>query len=394
MNLVDLAVIVFAFLAGFRGWRRGLVGQIFELGGGFLGLIFGITVGPRIADAFTEEAGVKGALISLVVVFLSLSLGQTLGYVAGHRFAKRTEGHPLAALNKGVGAAFGVIVWLVSFWLIGSLLVNGPSQEFARALRKSKSLQVSNDLLPKPPNVLAYLGQYLDTSGFPQVFAGLPRLSKPAELPSQADARAATKAGQASTVRIVAPACGGLQLGSGWISDADTVVTNAHVVAGGTDVEVQEPDGSDRPATVVLFDPATDIALLHVPGGLSGPPLRLERGLQARGTPGATLGYPGNAGGRFVPQPAAVNSSYDAQGRDIYGRNLVSREVYELRSKVRQGDSGGPFVLPNGDVAGVVFAASTTDGQTGYALTGREVQDEIAKGSSRTEAVSTQDCTR
>lgn len=394
MNIVDLAVLAIAVVAGLRGWRRGLITQIFELGGGFLGLIAGITLGPQIAKAFTEEAGIKGALISLAAVFVFLSIGQTLGYLAGHKFGSKAQELRLGKANQGLGCGFGVFVWFVSFWLIGSLLLSGPSKELAKSLRKSRSLQVANEVMPKPPDVLAYLGQYLNTSGFPQVFAGLPRLSEPAKLPSQAEARAATKAGQASTVRVVAPACGGLQLGSGWITDDDSVVTNAHVVAGGSEVEVQEPDGSEREAVVVLYDPATDLAVLHVPGGLSGPPLPLETALKERGTPGATLGYPGNADGQFVPQPAVVNSSYVAQGRDIYGRDVVSREVYELRSKVRQGDSGGPFVLPDGSVAGVVFAASTTDGQTGYALTGEEVVDEIERGAARTEGVDTQSCTR
>jgi hypothetical protein len=69
------------------------------------------------------------------------------------------------------------------------------------------------------------------------------------------------------------------------------------------------------------------------------------------------------------------------------------REVYEIRSPVRQGDSGGPFVLPNGQVAGVVFAASTTDVDTGYALTGEEVSDEIEQGESSTSQVGTGSCT-
>jgi hypothetical protein len=42
----------------------------------------------------------------------------------------------------------------------------------------------------------------------------------------------------------------------------------------------------------------------------------------------------------------------------------------------------------------VVFAASTTDADTGYALTGREVADEVREGSSRTGEVSTGSCTR
>jgi S1-C subfamily serine protease len=42
--------------------------------------------------------------------------------------------------------------------------------------------------------------------------------------------------------------------------------------------------------------------------------------------------------------------------------------VYELQAVVRAGNSGGPFVLVDGRVAGVVFAASTTDEGIGYAI--------------------------
>ena len=71
----------------------------------------------------------------------------------------------------------------------------------------------------------------------------------------------------------------------------------------------------------------------------------------------------------------------------------VVREIYELRAPVEQGDSGGPFVTPAGKVAGVIFAASTTDSDTGYALTGSEVQDEVQEGATRTEPVGTGRCT-
>ena len=89
-----------------------------------------------------------------------------------------------------------------------------------------------------------------------------------------------------------------------------------------------------------------------------------------------------------------MQERYEAVGKDIYGENDVSREVYELRSEVTQGESGGPFVLPNGSVAGVVFAASTTDSDRGFALTGAEVVGEIDAGIGATNAVSAGACTR
>lgn len=393
MNIVDLIFIGVAILAAIRGWHRGFVGQIFEFGGGLAGLLGGLWLGPRIASTFTNEAGLQGALISLVVVFVGLSIGQTLGYMAGYRFGRAADRANLDTPNAFLGAATSVLVTLIAFWLIGSLLVNGPSKPVAKALNRSKVLNVVNDSFPRPPNVFAYIRQYLDTSGFPQVFAGLPRpIGPPVRLPSEATARRAIEAADQSTVRVVSPGCGGTQLGSGWVAAPSTVVTNAHVVAGGDSVSVEDSSGT-HPGSVVLFDPRTDVAVIRAEG-LAGPPLDLVTEVQERGTPGATLGFPGNAGGRMVVHPAAVNDEYEASGRDIYGRSLVTRSIYELRAPVRQGDSGGPFVLPSGDVAGVVFAAATTDGDVGYALTGPEVSDEVTRGSSSSEAVDTGSCTR
>lgn len=392
MNLADLVVLVLAGLAALRGFRQGLLGQFFELGGGFLGLVAGVTLGGTVADAFTDEPGMQALLISLLTVFVLLSIGQTVGHLVGQRFARAASSAKLGGVNQGLGAGFGIFVTLLSFWLIGSLLVHGPSREVAKLMSKSKILEELNGL-SRPPDVLAYLRQYLDTAGFPQVFAGLPRpIGEPVDLPPDSVSRKVARKVQASTVRIVVPACGGQQLGSGWVAAPDTVVTNAHVVAGGGDIQVQDREGTHT-GRVVLFDSATDVAIVHVTG-LAGPPLRLETDELERGTPGATLGYPGSNAPNLDVDRAAVQNAYPARGRDIYGREDVTRQVYELRASIRQGESGGPFALPTGEVAGVVFAASTTDGNVGYALTGAEVADEVEAGSGRTEPVSTGDCAR
>jgi S1-C subfamily serine protease len=395
VNIVDLLVLILGGLSAYRGWRLGLLGQVFELGGGFLGLLAGVALGPGIATAFTDSAGVERALISLVIVFLAMSIGQTVGHLLGRRGGAMADRARLGEINSGLGAAFGILITIVSFWLIGSLLVKGPSRAIANAFGDSRLLELTNDALPPPPNLLAQFQHYLNTSGFPQVFAGLPpELGEPPKLPPDKQARRLARQAQDSVVQISVPACGGTQLGTGWIAAPGTVVTNAHVVAGGDSVVVREDGDGEHSGTVVVFDPRTDVAVIRVEG-LSGPPLDLDTTDLDPGSPGVTLGYPGNAGGQMVAHRAAIAARYEkANGRDIYGRRDVSRDVYAVRSPVRQGDSGGPFVTAEGNVGAVVFAASTTDGDTGYALTGAEVQDEIARGRTSSERVSTGACTR
>ena len=56
------------------------------------------------------------------------------------------------------------------------------------------------------------------------------------------------------------------------------------------------------------------------------------------------------------------------------------RDVFSIRGLVRPGNSGGPIVDSAGQVAGVVFAASVTDDDTGYALTADQVRERRGRG--------------
>jgi S1-C subfamily serine protease len=171
------------------------------------------------------------------------------------------------------------------------------------------------------------------------------------------------------------------------------VVTNAHVVAGARDgaISISSIDGDNVDAHVVLFDPSLDVAVLHAPD-LRAVRLKFTDGDPKRGTVGAALGYPG--GGALTIVPAAVTGAYDAIGRDIYGQARVDRDILELRAQIERGDSGGPFVLPDGTIGGLVFAEARTDPDVGYALSPSSVEDRIAPAIGRTRVVATGACLR
>jgi S1-C subfamily serine protease len=154
------------------------------------------------------------------------------------------------------------------------------------------------------------------------------------------------------------------------------------------DPEVRSAAGASG-AQTVLFDPDLDLAVLAV-ADTPGHPLPLATEPLERGAPGAVLGYP--EGGPLDARRAAVLRTMASVGRDIYGSIDVDRLVIELQTVVRAGNSGGPFVLPDGRVGGVVFAASSADEGVGYAIASSEVDDVLRSAIGRISEVDTGPC--
>jgi S1-C subfamily serine protease len=164
-------------------------------------------------------------------------------------------------------------------------------------------------------------------------------------------------------------------------------VTNAHVVAGASEVRVEGGDELLR-GRVVVFDPQRDLAVIDVPG-LRPPALALGSELE-RGASAAVPGFP--LDGPFRVVSARVRAVLDARGRDIYGDQPVVREIYSLATTVQPGNSGGPLLDPSGRVVGVIFAKSLEDAGTGYALTLREAQPVLEAGVRASREVATGAC--
>ncbi|HXF57503.1 MAG TPA: MarP family serine protease [Actinomycetota bacterium] len=391
MNPLDWAIVGLVVLAGVNGFRRGALLQLASYLGLFLGLVAGALVAPRVAPRV--DSPLAQAVAALSSLLLLAALGDGLGWVLGSRMWHLARRSALRAVDALAGAAVSIVALLLAVWFVGFNLANGPIPPLARLIRGSAVVQALDGALPRPPSLIAGARQFLDRFGFPEVFADVPPPpAGPVRGPSRKVVARAAAAADQSTVKVVGEACGATHEGSGFVVAPRYVLTNAHVVAGMRDPLVQL-QGDPRPheAAVVLFDPQTDVAVLRVEG-VESPPLPLDLDELGRGAAGAVLGYPGGGGLRF--EAAAVRRQIEAVGRDIYGRSIVRRDLYELQTQVRPGNSGGPFVLPDGRVAGVVIAASTGDPDVGYALTASEVAPFVERGVGRTREVSTGPCLR
>ncbi len=390
MDLLDALIIVWVVFAAFAGYRRGAALQLTEYAGLFIGLLVGAFLAPIVAPLFsspqTQAIVVLGGFLLLAVI------GESMGWVIGRRLWSFTRRSALRVVDAVGGSIVSVVAVLAITWFVGYSLSNGPFPTVASQVRSSAIVQTLNGVFPRPPLLLADVRQFLDRFGFPEVFADLPPLpASPVAEPPNAMVQAIAAKADRSVVKVVGGACNEILSGTGFTVARHYVVTNAHVVAGESNTSVEPESGASAAATVVLFDPKTDLAVLYVPS-LSTPVLHMDASEVARGTKGAVIGHPG--GGRLEALPAAVRRSLEALGRDIYGRAVVARRIYELQAVVRPGDSGGPFVLQNGEVAGIVFAASTADPDVGYALTSASVVQKVRGAVGQTAGVDTGNCAR
>jgi uncharacterized membrane protein required for colicin V production len=378
INLIDFGILIALIFAAGNGHRRGFWLSLFQYLGLLGGVLLGAAVAPAVADLLGINSPIARPLTGVIVLLVLGSIGSSIGYGLGEPIRARIlQSSHRGELDNITGALFSMAAVLVVCWFLGLSFSRGPSPAAARLIQRSAILRFLDGYALRPPGFLAGVQQVLAGVSFPATFSGLePILGSPPPLPSQVDTPGVQRAAQETVeVQSIGVGCNGIITGSGFPIRANQVLTNAHVVAGTKNTVVILPDGRRRAATVVLFDPAIDVAVLSV-SGLNLTPL--AQAAANRGTQGAAIGYPG--GQSLTVSPAVVDEVVTAQGRDIYNESLVNRQIYIIDSTtstggpgVQPGNSGGPLVDLDGNVLGVIFAASTTDATRAYALTDQEV---------------------
>ena len=257
-----------------------------------------------------------------------------------------------------------VVVLALSVLLALPLLASaGPAAAATKSIRSQPVAAPSNEALTVLSDLLARI------------------------LPSPAPAAPPAAPGvAASTVRVSGVACGVRLYGSGFSPAPDTIVTNAHVVAGTTAREVLRPDGRTLPATVQVFDPVRDLAVLSVPG-LGQPSLPLAPAVV--GENAAVYGHPRGQAALEV-SPARVLRKVNVDIGDIYDRPAAPHQILVLNAVLEPGDSGAPLVNSAGQVTGVAFAVANLRRATAFAVASEELAPVLAQP--RSGPVSTGPC--
>lgn len=372
---VDLIVIAILVLSLAAGLRAGFFSSL----GSLVGLIGGALLVPWAVPAVTGVVNdpswrwLAGGVTIGVLLLVGSAIGSSLGSLVRHG-ADRLK---LRVPERIMGGVVSTMVSAVALSLVGTGVASAGIPGLSPAVSSSATLRAVDDLLP---DRLRQAGDEVRAALFDETF--LPSIpgtsvptpppgrgpSSPEAPPPDADTESpALVTASESVARIsgIASACRMMPTGSGFVVADNRVVTNAHVVAGVDAPVVTLQDGQAADGRVVYFNEDDDIAVIAA--DLDARPLSIHDGV-APGDVGVVQGYPG--GGPFQSVNARVVTAGPTQfGGGGAGVPPSVRSVLRLQTDVAPGNSGGPFLTPAGEVAGVIFARDETTPSTGYAVT-------------------------
>ena len=389
MNVLDWCLVGLVVIYALSGYWQGFVTGAFATAGLLLGGVLGIWVAPMaLGDADPSLWVTLGALF---IVIVSASLGQAVLQYAGARIRDRITWQPIRAVDAIGGAALSAFAVLLVAWALGVAVSGTRIGAITPQVRESAVLAKVDEVLPvRADRALRTFNNVVGTSFFPRYLEPFApeRIVEVAPGDKRMLSDPDVVAAQPSILKVRgANGCGSGVEGTGFLFSPVRLMTNAHVVAGVTRPEV-EVGGSTVVATVVLYDPDLDIAVLALdaPGV---PHLVFDRKADAKDDV-AVVGYPQD--GPYDVRAGRIRSEQRLRSPDIYGDGTVIREVFSVRALIRPGNSGGPLVTSQGDVAGMVFAASVSDRETGYALTADQLAESAARGVTSDQPVATGSC--
>ena len=392
MQVVLDAVLVLLILGAlYSGWRQGAFAAILSAVGVIAGLIVGLSVAPWALSAMSSQLVRIVTLVALIV--LLVGLGHGVGSAAGSQLRRTVQARWLQFADSAVGALFNALAAVLVFWFIATPLAASFPGQVGASLRESKVLAAIDVAVPPVfSQVPARLALLLDETGLPPLvspFGTARGAHVDAPNPAAVSPEMVDRV-RPAVVHVMGDSglCQRRLMGSGFVIEANYVLTNAHVVAGTDRVSLDTVVGV-KDAEVVFYDPDVDIAVLRA-DNLGIAPLRWSERELGVGDDAVVMGYPQS--GPFEAAAARIRGRLNISGPDIYVAGRVERQAYTVRGSIRQGNSGGPLLDTRGAVVGMIFGASIDSTETGYALTAEQVRQRVGDVRRLRGSVDTQTC--
>ena len=267
MGSVDLIVIAWVVMSAVLGARRGLVANVLGLAGFAIGALLGARLAPHLLSGGSQSTWLPMA--SLIGALIGGSAAQAVtGSVAAMLRGRLLHG-PLRLADTAGGFVAGAAFGLAVAWLVAVVALAQPTLGLRRDVQGSTVLPALLRDVPAD-EVLHALARFDPLPVLPSIADRAlppPDPSVLHSIPARRDSR--------SVVRIEGTACGLDIQGSGWVLRPGIVVTNAHVIAGEQDAQVEAPGGVSLTGVPIAVDAGNDVALLRV-AGLHPPPLQLS----------------------------------------------------------------------------------------------------------------------
>ncbi|MEX0934683.1 MAG: MarP family serine protease, partial [Candidatus Saccharimonadales bacterium] len=359
MNVLDVTILIALVVLGywwFKYGQYGLVRSIFALVGFWTGFFISTLLTPLVI-AHIDNLNIKITLF-IVLIFGGSALFGYLGGLLGRELEPISDKWKLKRLDAGLGVFGGIVMAIFGLWLIAGIIISLPFRDINNQINNSATFKAINQVMPPAPVMIDRISAMIGDSQLSEVLLGAPlRPVEIAEIPSDERILAVVEHASSSTVRVESTVCEDVMTGTGFVIADNLIATNAHVVAGNDNPQVVDLNGR-RVGEVIYFDANLDLAFLRA-SNLAGNPLEISGETQPRGTTAAILGYPG--GERLQAEPAYISRDIHARGLNIYRKKLTTRHMYELQTNITTGYSGGPLVLPSGEVIGMITARSETE---------------------------------
>ena len=248
--------------------------------------------------------------------------------------------------------AIVAIVLVVCLTVTFTVFMVASNSKNAALSSQIAALQLQIKELQKEIQKNSYTGNGNSVSGTPSLGDGL--------TPGQVYAQNID-----SVVLIYANTSGGRSTGSGFVLTEDGyVVTNYHVVEGGTTYTVVTSDGDEYAATLTGGDETNDVAVLKVDGVALDP---VELGSSDDLIVGDQVVAIGNPLGELT---STLTVGYiSGKNRDV-STDGTSINMLQTDASINSGNSGGPLFNMKGQVIGITTAKYSGNTSSGASIEG------------------------